>query len=325
MPERPVQGDCVIALDVGGTGMKGALLDRDLKPLVTLRRPTPREAGPDAVLTAIAAALGELAERAAAGGLTVRRAGVVVPGIVDEETALAVFSANLGWRDLPLAELLEQRTGLPVTLGHDVRAGGFAEAALGAARGARDILFVAIGTGIAAAVINDGHPVRAGGYGGELGHLAVDPDGPVCGCGSRGCLETVASAAAVAAAYTARTGRAVPGADQVAALLAQGDTDAQAVWDRAVDALATALTLATTLLGCELIVLGGGLAEAGDLLLDPVRTRLAARLTFQRRPGVVRAELGDEAGCLGAGLNAWHAVGDAAGAACAEPRKAGSL
>ncbi|WP_344440900.1 ROK family protein [Kitasatospora nipponensis] len=302
---------CVIALDVGGTGMKGALLDRDLRPLATLRRPTPRDAGPDAVVDAIAATLELLSRRAGEQGVTVLRAGVVVPGIVDEERARAVFSANLGWRDLPMRALLEQRCGLPVTLGHDVRACGSAEAELGAARGARDVLFVAIGTGIAAAVISDGRPVRAGGHAGELGHLVVEPDGAPCGCGARGCLETVASAAAVAGAFTARSGRSVDGADQVAALLALGDPNAEAVWRRATEALADALAIATTLLAPELIVLGGGLAEAGELLLTPVRAALAERLTFQRQPAVVRAALGDEAGCLGAGLHAWHALTDA--------------
>ncbi|UYQ66032.1 ROK family protein [Streptomyces peucetius] len=308
MPEDPDDHGCVIALDVGGTGMKGALLDRGLDPLVTLRRPTPRTAGPGAVVDEIAATLAVLAGRAAARGLTVHRAGVVVPGVVAEDLRTAVHSANLGWRDLPLAALLEARTRLPVTLGHDVRAGGAAECLLGAARGARNVLFVAIGTGIAAAVVCDGRPVRADGHAGELGHVVVEPGGARCACGGRGCLETVASASAVATAFAARSGREGTDAADVAALVARSDRDALAVWDRAADALATALATATTLLAPELIVLGGGLAEAGDLLLGPVRARLADRLTFQRRPGLVRAELGDRAGCLGAGLAAWHDV-----------------
>ncbi|MGF1344583.1 ROK family protein [Streptomyces flavovirens] len=305
MPDDFV-GDCVIALDVGGTAMKGALLDRELKPLRTVRRATPRRSGPDAVIAETAAVLRDLHRSAATRELTVHGAGVVVPGVVDEENRTAVYSANLGWRDLPLAALIEDASGLPVSLGHDVRAGGAAECRLGAARGARDVWFVPVGTGISAAVFCDGRPVRAHGYAGELGHVVVEPDGEPCSCGARGCLETVASAAAIAATYSARSGRHVDGAAKVAALLARDDPDARAVWDRAVDALATAFATVTALLAPEVVVLGGGLAEAGALLLDPLRASLARRLTFQRRPELVPAALGDMAGCLGAGLAAWR-------------------
>ncbi|MGV9270535.1 ROK family protein [Kitasatospora sp. NPDC003701] len=317
VPEGPeiggarVQG-CVIALDVGGTGMKGAVLDHAMRPLDTVHRPTPRADGPRAVLHAVADTLLALKRSAAGRGLTVRHAGVVVPGIVDDGLQRAVWSANLGWRDLALAALLEERTGLPVALGHDVRAGGVAECALGAARGTRNVLFVAIGTGIAAALVCDGRPVRADGYAGELGHIAVGSGAGACACGGSGCLETVASAAAVASAYTARTGRAVDGAADVATLTAQGDPVAREVWNRAATGLAEALATATALLAPELIVLGGGLAEAGPLLLDPVRAGLEKRLTFHRRPLLVQAELGDRAACLGAGLAAWQAAGHAA-------------
>ncbi|MEV0190689.1 ROK family protein [Kitasatospora purpeofusca] len=299
----------MIALDVGGTGMKGAVLDHGMRPLHTVHRPTPRADGPAAVLDAIAATLLDLNRSAAGSGLPVRHTGVAVPGIVDDVRRRAVRSVNLGWSDLPLAALLEERTGLPVVLGHDVRAGGVAECAMGAARGATDVLFVAIGTGIAAALVCDGRPLLAGGYAGEIGHIPVPSGAGPCACGGSGCLETVASAAAVASAYAARTGRPVAGAADVAALTAQGDPVAGEVWDRAATALAEALATAATLLSPELIVLGGGLAEADGLLLDPVRAGLAERLTFQRRPAVVRAELGDRAACLGAGLAAWRAAG----------------
>ncbi|MFH9613837.1 ROK family protein [Streptomyces pratensis] len=312
MRDKADGNDCVIALDVGGTSMKGALLGRDLKALRTVRGATPRRAGPDAVIAEICAVLRDLDRDAATRGLRVQGAGVVVPGIVDEETGTAVYSANLGWRDLPLAALLEGTSGLPVALGHDVRAGGVAECRLGAARGAQDVWFVPIGTGISAAVFCDGRPVRAHGYAGELGHVVVEPGGEPCACGARGCLETAASAAAISSAYSARSGRRVEGAAAVAARLAQGDPDARAVWDRAVEALATALATATTLFAPEVVVLGGGLAEAGGPLLDPLRASLARRLTFQRRPELVLAALGDMAGCLGAGLAAWHAA-DGAG------------
>ncbi|MFD5770370.1 ROK family protein [Streptomyces sp. NPDC127049] len=306
---------CVLGLDVGGTGMKGAVFDSGMRPLGSVRRPTPRAEGHGAVVDAVADALEELGRTAAEHGLPLRHTGVVVPGIVDDDLQRAVWSANLGWRDLPLAALLRERTGQSVTLGHDVRAGGAAEGVLGAARGARDTLFVAIGTGIAAAVVSDGRPVRAGGYAGELGHVVVEPGGEACACGGRGCLETVASASAVAAAYTARTGRRVAGAADVAALTERGDPVARAVWNRAAEALACALATAVSLFAPRTVVVGGGLAEAGRLLLDPVEAALAARLTFQHRPVLLRAALGDRAGCLGAGLLAWEAAGFTAPAA----------
>ncbi|MCX5126758.1 ROK family protein [Streptomyces sp. NBC_00347] len=300
--------ECVIALDVGGTGMKGAVVDRSVKPVATLHLPTPRADGPEAVVDAIAGALLALTDMATERGATVRHAGVVVPGIVDEDLQKAVWSANIGWRDLPLGAILAARTGLRVTLGHDVRAGGVGECVLGAARGAQNVLFVAVGTGIAAALVCDGRPVRSGGFAGELGHVVVRA-GTACACGGTGCLETVASASAIATAYGARTGRSVAGAADVAALVETGDRAARAVWSSATEGLAEALAAVTTLVAPELIVVGGGLAEADRLLLDPVRDGLTARLTFQRVPLLVRAELGDRAGCLGAGLMAWQAAG----------------
>jgi glucokinase len=294
----------VAALDVGGTAMKGALVGPDGATRCPLRRPTPHRQGPGAVVDAAGGALRELLEDARRERLEVAAAGVAVPGIVDEARGVAVFSANLGWRDLPLRALLEARTGLPVGLGHDVRAGALAEATLGAARGEADVLFVPVGAGIAAAAIVDGRLLVAGGYAGELGHLQVDPDGEPCGCGGRGCLETVASGAALARRYAARAGRPVAGAAAVAERVRAGDPDAEAVWADAVAALAQGLAAAVALLGSRLVVVGGGLAGAGDLLLRPLTEALPARLSpgSTRVPRLVLAALGDQAGCLGAAL-----------------------
>ncbi|CAL9624685.1 ROK family protein [Streptomyces sp. enrichment culture] len=301
--------ECVIALDVGGTSMKGAVRDRASRAVTTLRTPTPSRLGPDAVVQAITQALRALAAQAARRNLAPVAAGVVVPGIVDEPAQLAVESVNLGWRNVPLAALLTDALGLPVVLGHDVRAGGAAEHRLGAASGANDALFVAIGTGISAAVIADGRLLRAHGHAGELGHLPVAQETTRCACGGVGCLEAVASARAIASAYTARSGRPVDGAEGVVASAAHGDPDACRVWERAIDALAQALTVSVSLLGPEVIVIGGGLSEAGSLLLDPLRTALGDRLGHRRRPEVVRAALGSQAGCVGAGLAAWEVAG----------------
>jgi glucokinase len=294
----------VAALDVGGTAMKGALVGPDGATRCPLRRPTPNGQGPGAVMDAAGGALRELLEGARQQRLAVAAAGVVVPGIVDEARGVAVFSANLGWRDLPLRALLEERTGLPVALGHDVRAGALAEAILGAARGEHDVLFVPVGAGIAAAAIVDGRLLHAGGYAGELGHLQVDPDGGPCGCGGRGCLETVASGAALARRYAARAGHRPAGAAAVAERVRAGDPDAAAVWADAVAALAQGLAAAVALLGSRLVVVGGGLAGAGDLLLGPLTEGLLARLSpgSTSVPRLVLAALGDRAGCLGAAL-----------------------
>ena len=196
---------------------------------------------------------------------------------------------------------------MPVAFGHDVRAGGLAEGTLGAARGVPDYLFLAVGTGIAAAVVLDGRPYSGRGYAGEIGHIVVDPDGPLCGCGARGCLESIASAAAIAEHYATRTGERVDAAT-VRERVVANDPDARVVWDGAIGALAGALAAYTSLLAPELVVVGGGLASAGDTLLVPLAAELDRRLRFQQRPQLVAAELGDQAGALGAALLAWRAV-----------------
>ena len=301
--------DVVVALDVGGTGIKCALVDRDGAVRHAERHATGRERGADAVVATILDVAEGLAAKAAADGLQARAVGLVVPGVIDEAAGTAVWSANLGFRDVPLRELAAKRLGLPAALGHDVRGGGLAEARLGAGRGRRHVLVVAIGTGIAAAHVVDG-VVFAGAHGaaGEIGHIVVRPDGPPCGCGQRGCLETIASAASVARRYAERTGRSA-GADQVAALAAAGDPDAGNVWRDALDALADGLLVGLALFDPEVVVVGGGLAEAGAALLDPLRDALRARITFHREPELCRAALGDKAGCLGAALlalDAWR-------------------
>ncbi len=312
MPDRlaavPTLRRPVIGLDVGGTSMKGLLVRLPVdggspEILATARRSTPVAAGVDAVVATMHDAITELVDAATASGVEApQRAGVVVPGIVDESAGVAVSAVNLGFRFLPLSARLFASTGLAISLGHDVRAGGLAEARLGAARGGDDVLFVPLGTGIAASCVVDGRVLMAGGYAGELGHVIVRPDGEQCPCGQRGCLERYASAAAVARHYQEASGRTVAGSVDVADRMAGGDTIARAVWDDAVDALVTALLMACAVLGPSVVVVGGGLAQAGDALLVPVRDGLLARMTFHRRPTVVAAQLGDQAGALGAAL-----------------------
>ncbi|MEU2112198.1 ROK family protein [Streptomyces sp. NPDC087659] len=298
----------VIALDVGGTGMKAALVGADGALLHESRRATGRDRGPEAVVEAI---LGFAAELRALGeeryGESAAAAGVAVPGIVDTANGVAVYAANLGWRDVPLRALLAARLGgVPVALGHDVRTGGLAEGRIGAGRGTDRFLFVPLGTGIAGA-IGIGGAIEEGAHGcaGEIGHVVVRPGGPECGCGQRGCLETLASASAVSRAWAAASGDPEADAADCAKAVASGDGAAAQVWQEAVDALADGLVTALTLLDPRTLIIGGGLAEAGETLFTPLRAAVEARVTFQKLPAIVPAALGDTAGCLGAGLLAW--------------------
>lgn len=306
LPAPGVPRDCVVALDVGGTVVKGGLVGACGTFLHTERRPTGREGGPAAVTERIIGFADDLRRTARERGLAPVAAGVVVPGIVDAATGTAVYSTNLGFRDLPLRDLVAERLGLPVAFDHDVRAGGLAESRLGAAKGCDNFLFLPLGTGVAGAFVLDGKPYAgAQGRAGEIGHIVVRPGGAPCGCGARGCLETVISGPAVARMYA----EAVPGshatAAEVAARVAAGDPVAARVWNEAVSALADGLLIALALLDTRLVVVGGGLSRARDTLFEPLRAVLAERATVQHVPRVEAAALGDDAGCHGAALLAW--------------------
>jgi glucokinase len=315
----------VVALDVGGTSMKGGLVTRSGEIIHTDRRATPRDRGPAAVVATIRSFIDDLAT---AGGGTPAGVGLAVPGLVTADAAL--YSANIGWRDVPATDFVP--LDVPVMLGHDVRTGGLAESVLGAGRELSDFLFLPIGTGIAGAVILHGEPYGgSAGWGGEIGHIPVFPEGEPCACGQIGCLETYASASAVARRYSARaTSSAAPAssttaspaiappataspapvtAEQVAALTASGDPLAMEIWGEAVEALSLALATYTLLLDPSAIVLGGGLAEAGPLLSVPLAERLGKRLAFRDAPPLRQAALGMSAGMLGAALLGWRAAG----------------
>ena len=294
MPDR-----LVVAVDVGGTDTKAALVGPGGVVHAERRLPTP-PAGPDRVRDIVEVVAGLTDALATQADAPIDALGLVVPGIVDAARGLAVHAANLGWRDVPLRAMVAERTGLPTAFDHDVRAGGLAEARLGAAQGTVNSMFLSVGTGIAAALVLDGRVHAADGYAGEIGHANVG-HGELCGCGLAGCFEAISSAAAVARRYARRTGRPVCGAAEVAALL-PGDPDAAVVWAEAVHGIAVALAWTATVLAPEVVVIGGGLSLAGAGLLDPVADELAGLVSFQRVPRLVTAALGDRAGCLGAAL-----------------------
>ena len=295
----------VIALDVGGTDIKSAIVTRggdpDALDEILVERVTPTRAadGPEASVAA---------------GYQVLGVGLAVPGTVDESAGLVVSAENLDWVDLPLRKVVADATGLPVGFGHDVRAGGLAEARLGAGRGAPDHAYVSIGTGIAAAVVLHGQVYVGGGYAGEIGHGGAHGGAP-CPCGGTGCAETFASAAGMARSYRELTGATsdeVPGSAEVLARAHAGDVVAREVWDRAIDRLGELVADMVRLLALPVVVIGGGLVRAGEDLMVPLDAAVRSYLTIHPAPRLVPATLGSAAGTYGASVLAWDAVTAAA-------------
>ena len=291
-----------MAFDVGGTDTKAALFD-DAGAVLGLSRTPTAHRGADtarAVTERLAELAGDLARRFPE--VTPLAAGLVVPGLVDDERGVAIKAANLDWADAPFRQLAADRLGLPVAFSHDVRGAGQAEHRLGAARPYRDVVVLVIGTGIASAIFINGRAHVAGGYAGEIGHSVIDPTGLPCSCGARGCLETIASAGAIARRYHELTGIRPHGARDVLERANSGDPAARGVWDGALDALALGIAQLTAILAPEAVVIGGGLAQAGDDLFEPLRRRVDALLSFHRRPHLLPAEIGENAGLIGAAL-----------------------
>lgn len=289
----------VVALDVGATWIKGAVVTASGERRAPVRHPTGRDDGPDAVLRRVADVAAELA--AGCDGIT--GAGVAVCGAVSPQGS--VTAVNLGWIGVGVGAAIGDRLGVPVAVLNDAHAGALGEGASGAARDVGDYLYVALGSGIGAAIVHDGR-LRAGshGYAGELGHIKVDHPGRRCACGAVGCLQTVMSADALEVGWEQAHGAPLPARDIIDRVIA-GDREASELWDRAVDGLAAGLLTAMTLVDPAVIVLGGGLARAGARLTEPLSHRIAARSASFHAPVELRlATLGDWSGCHGAAARA---------------------
>jgi glucokinase len=285
-----------LGLDLGGTNVKAAVLDGSSRVLATDACATGAADGPEAVLERVAA-LGRAVTEPFGEPAT---AGLALPGHFDAESGTSSLLPNLlgDWVGRPIAGPVGAQLGVPVTLVNDVRALTLAELRLGAGRGARDLVCVALGTGVGGGVVIGGRLHLGLGHAGEIGHTTVDPDGPLCGCGNRGCLDRMASAQSIADA----AGRADV-AEAAAAALA-GDEVARAAFARAGEYVGRVLAGAVVLLWPERVVVGGGVADAGDLLLEPLRAELRRRACVAPvdEIAVVRAELGAYAGAVGAAL-----------------------
>lgn len=290
----------VIGVDLGGTAIKLGKFDRQGSCLQTQTVATPQPATPEAVLAAIAEAVGQLDPSSESIAL-----GMGTPGPADAQGRIAKVAINLdGWQDVPVADILEAQTGRRVILANDANCAGLGEAWLGAGRAFRDVVVLTLGTGVGGAVILNGHLfVGRNGSAGELGLITLNPDGPACNSGNAGSLEQYASIRAI---------RRETGLEphELAAKAEAGDGDAIAYWQGYGRRLGAGLASLIYVLTPEAVVLGGGIAAGASLFLEAVRAEIDRRVLPTSREGLQLrvAELGNQAGMVGAAKLAWQLV-----------------
>ena len=309
-----------IGVDVGGTATKAGVVSRSGDIALRAERPTDPQAGTKGIISAVETLL----EQASAEGVTVSAIGVGAAGFVNAETGSVTFSPNLVYDDPHIAEALEARTSLPAVVDNDANAAAWGEHHFGAAKGASNLAFLTLGTGIGSGFVVNGTLLRgATGAGAELGHMVIDPDGPQCPCGLRGCLEQLASGNAIE-----RLARAAVEDEPTSSILAfagsaeaitgehvtraarEYDETARSVLRRAGTALGIGLSNVVNIFEPEVIVLGGGVVKAGEPYLGPARDQLALMLSAQRRrPARLDVStLSNDAGILGAGMLALESL-----------------
>ncbi|MFH8222049.1 ROK family protein [Streptomyces sp. NPDC018057] len=312
--------DLVAALDIGGTKIAGALVDGHGSILVRAQRATPAKEDGETVMRAAEDVLGELGASALWGRATAL--GIGSAGPVDA-SAGTVSPVNVpGWRGYPLVERARAAAGgLPVRLIGDGVAITAAEHWQGAARGHDNALCMVVSTGVGGGLVLGGrlHPGPTGNAG-HIGHISVDLDGDPCPCGSRGCVERIASGPNIARRAVENGWRPGPDGDTTAAAVAAaaraGDPVAVASFERAARALAAGIAATATLVEIDIAVVGGGVGKAGEVLFGPLRRALTdyATLSFVRQLTVVPAQMGTDAGLVGAAAAALTARTDPAGA-----------
>lgn len=305
-----------IGIDIGGTKIAGALVDPDGR--ITERRQVATPADDTAAIIDATAGLIRELEQAAPGEVT--GVGMACAAMVDARSGHVWFAPNLSWRDLDLADEVGARVGRDVVVDNDANAAAWGEYRHGAGVDCDDMVLVTVGTGIGGGCIVDDRLLRgAFGIGGEIGHISVDPTGPLCGCGNTGCLEVFASGTALVRsarelvtspsprgeALRARCGGdpdALTGQD-VTELAREGDGAAVELLDDLGTRLGQGMASVCAVLDPRLVVVGGGVADAGDLLIDPARRAFARHLIgrgYRPSPEVVPARLGNDAGIVGA-------------------------
>lgn len=285
----------VVAVDVGGTNIKAALVNEKLEIIESISVPTPKpEPTGVAVADAVAAIVKNFQSKE-----RVQAIGFAVPGALNEPAGVSRWSGNMNWKDVPIVQLIKDRIGLPVGFKHDVRAGAIAEMRQGSLRNIENGIFLPIGTGIAAAFIMDGDIRAAEGFAGEVGHINVGSRFN-CVCGKVGCLEATSSTLAISKNYESRTGTKKSTKEIVESL--NNDASALAAWNDALEGLVNGVTYMITMLAPEVITIGGGLGAVGQPLFDAINKGLDQTLTFQRRPEIRAAHFGISAGTIGCAL-----------------------
>ncbi|MBG9800449.1 glucokinase [Brevibacillus laterosporus] len=307
----------IVGVDIGGTTIKIALLDPNGKIITKTQIPTPVPEGEDAIIQQMTSTIDQLM---AEQGFTKEEAygiGIGVPGPVDTDTGFVYEAVNLGLKDTALKAKTEALTGLPTYVENDANAAALGEMWCGAGQGTDNLVAITLGTGIGGGIIIDGkivHGVK--GVGGEIGHVTVNPDGPLCNCGKKGCMERYGSATAIILGIekAAKEGRSTYLAKQLAEkgsltakdafdAAAEGDIVAQEIIDQAAFYTGFGLSHIANLLNPAKIVIGGGVSAAGDVLFRLIRKSFDSytwKITADSCE-ILPATLGNDAGVIGAG------------------------
>jgi len=302
-----------IGIDIGGTKIAGALVDAEGQIVLEERVPSPA-GDPEAMVDAVVG----LIERLSANHEVIG-AGVAAAGFIDAEQSTIIYAPNISWRNEPFKAKLEAKLSIPVIIENDANAAGWAEYKYGAGRGYKHMIMLTIGTGVGGAVITDSRMLRGGfGIAGELGHIRVVPDGLLCGCGQHGCLESYASGSALLRAakelaasgdpegarlreIEAEAGK-LTGLEVYQAIL-EGDAGALRILGELGSWLGQAIGSLVAVLDPEVVVIGGGVSAAGDLLLNPIREAYLAHLPargYRPELKITAAEFVNDAGVVGA-------------------------
>jgi glucokinase len=309
----------VIGVDMGGTNLRAGIVEMETGRLFALQStPTLAREGQAAVMERLAGLIDSLMKSAGIPRSGTPVIGIGVPGVLDIEHGIVLFLPNLpgNWPHVPLGPTISERTGLPVFILNDVRSITYGEFKFGAGRGVETMACFAIGTGVGGGLVINGRlHLGIGGTGGELGHQTIDMNGPACGCGNRGCLEAFASGPAIAAmgvkaviqGLTTSIGeqagydlnKITP--DLICEAARHGDAVANEIYARAGTYIGIAISNVLVCIGPRKVVLTGGVAAAGDLLLDPIRRTVKERVTVMPADQVeiVPAALGGNAGVIG--------------------------